>query len=112
MFTHRLFHLLIVSALLVVTACARGVTPPPTSPTTASAPTLVVSPVLEPTPKAEVSLEGLPPNGVWQVVLTPEEFVERGVLRHVAEEDWAGVYTWNFQDGKAQLEFEGTIKTG
>jgi hypothetical protein len=46
------------------------------------------------------------------VTLTPEDFVQRGLLRYVAEEDWAGVYTWTFQDGRAQLDFEGTIKTG
>jgi len=35
-----------------------------------------------------------------------------GVWRYVAEEEWAGVYTWTFQDGKAQLDFIGPIKTG
>jgi hypothetical protein len=112
MFTNRLVNLLIVAVSLMLTACAPAVPPALTSPTATSAPTVDASLAFEPTPKAEVSLEGLPPNGIWQVTLTPEHFVQRGVLRYVAEEDWAGVYTWNFQDGKAQLNFEGSIKTG
>jgi hypothetical protein len=112
MFTKRSFNLLIVAALMMLTACVPGVAPTPTSPTVTSAPTEAVSPVLEPNTEAAVRSEGLPPNGIWQATLTPEDFVQRGVLRYVAEEDWAGVYTWNFQDGKAQLDFEGTIKTG
>ncbi|MFN8494627.1 MAG: fasciclin domain-containing protein [Caldilineaceae bacterium] len=50
---------------------------------------------------------GLPPNGVWRVELTTEDFVRLGVLRSVAETEWAGVYTITFQDGKYVMIWEG-----
>lgn len=112
MFTNHLSTTLIVAASIMLTACAPRVTPTPSSPTATSAPTVAAPSVLEPTPTAAVSLEGLPPNGIWQATLTPEQFVQRGVSRNVAEEEWAGVYTWTFQDGQAQLDFVGSIKTG
>ena len=112
MITNRLFNLFVVAASLLITACAPAVVPMPLSPPATSAPSVTSSPVLEPNPETEVWSEGLPPNGIWQVTLTPEDFVQRGILRSVAEEEWAGVYTWKFQDGKAQLNFEGTVKTG
>ena len=112
MFTNRLFTLLIVATSMLITACAPAGAPMLISPTATSAHTVAVPPVLEPTTNAGVSLEGLLPNGVWQATLTPEEFVQRGVSRYVAEEEWAGVYTWTFQDGQAQLDFVGPIKTG
>ena len=112
MFINRLFYVLIVAASVMITACAPGVAQTPTSPTATSAPTVAASPILEPNTEAEVWSEGRPPNGIWQAILTPEDFVQMGVLRYVAEEEWAGVYTWKFQDSKAQLDFEGTAKTG
>jgi hypothetical protein len=112
MFTIRLFNLWIAAASIMITACAPSVAPPSALPAATSAPTLAAAPVLEPNMDAEAWSESLPPNGVWQVTLTPEEFVQRGVSRYVAEEEWAGVYTWTFQDGKAQLDFVGPIKTG
>ncbi|MFN8494630.1 MAG: hypothetical protein U0350_43920 [Caldilineaceae bacterium] len=44
---------------------------------------------------------GLPPNGVWQYTLTVDELVKAGMLRS-ATPDWAGLYTFTFQDGKFQ----------
>jgi hypothetical protein len=83
----------------------------PTAPS--SAPIVEADPSPEPTLNTEAGVwsEGLPPNGVWQAVLTPQDFVQNGVSRHVAEEEWAGVYTWTFQDGNAQLDFLGPIET-
>jgi TRAP-type transport system periplasmic protein len=48
----------------------------------------------------QVWSEGLPPNGTWQVELTADEFEGMGVWRPKAV-DWAGSYTWIFQNGKA-----------
>ena len=48
---------------------------------------------------AEAWSPGLPPNGVWQVTLTADDFMRMGILRSVATE-WAGVSTITFQDGK------------
>ena len=112
MFTIRLFNVLIVAASILITACAPAVVPTPTSPPVTSAPTVAASPVPEPTPETEGGSAELLPNGVWQATLTPEEFVQKGILRYVAEEEWAGVYTWTFQDSQAQLDFVGPIKTG
>ena len=53
---------------------------------------------------------GLPPNGVWQVELTTDDIVQMGVLQSKAI-TWAGVYTWTFQDGKAQNQYRGTAGT-
>jgi hypothetical protein len=55
----------------------------------------------EPSAETEVWSEGPPPNGVWQVELTTEDFVQRGVLRSVAEAEWAGVYTLTLEDSKS-----------
>jgi TRAP-type C4-dicarboxylate transport system substrate-binding protein/beta-lactamase regulating signal transducer with metallopeptidase domain len=54
----------------------------------------------------EVWSEGLPPNGTWQAELTVEDIVRMGMLRSNAEE-WVGLFTWTFQDGKATTSFEG-----
>jgi hypothetical protein len=107
MFTNRLFNPLIVATLMMITACSPGATP-----TVTPAATVQVPPILQPNTDTGGWSEDLPPNGVWQATLTPEAFVQMGVSRYVAEEEWAGVYTWTFQDGKAQLDFEGPIKTG
>jgi hypothetical protein len=45
---------------------------------------------------------GLPPNGIWQVELTDEDVVRMGVIQSDAG-DWAGRWTWTFQDGNAHL---------
>ncbi len=52
--------------------------------------------------------EGLPPNGVWQVELSEDDIVRMGVLKSNAPE-WAGTWTWMFQDGKAHLKAEVDI---
>ena len=44
--------------------------------------------------------EGLPPNGIWMVELSVDDFVERGMLRSVAERDWAGTYIFTLADGE------------
>jgi len=49
---------------------------------------------------------GLPPNGVWQYTLTVDELVKEGMLRS-ATPDWAGLYTFTFQDGKFMLVWLG-----
>jgi len=54
-----------------------------------------------PTTESQVWSQGLPPNGVWQVELTPEDFVQMGMLRSVAENDWAGLQTLTLKDGKS-----------
>ncbi|MFN8444814.1 MAG: hypothetical protein U0175_28770 [Caldilineaceae bacterium] len=61
----------------------------------------------KPWQQVEAWSPGLPPNGVWQVELTTEDFVSMGVLRSVAETGWAGVYTITFQDGKYVMIWEG-----
>jgi TRAP-type C4-dicarboxylate transport system substrate-binding protein len=63
-----------------------------------------------PTPATEVWSQGVPPNGLWQVALATADFVQRGVLRSTAA-TIAGVHTWQFQDGKAQYDFQGTEET-
>ena len=58
------------------------------------------TPFYEATPwqKVEEWSQGLPPNGVWQVELTTDDFVSMGVMKSVAETEWAGVYTITFED--------------
>ena len=53
---------------------------------------------------------GLPPNGVWQVELTTDDIAQKGVSRSKAA-TWAGIYTWTFQDGKAQVDYRGKAGT-
>ena len=55
---------------------------------------------------AQVWSAGLPPNGVWQVTLTADDFVRMGVLQSVARE-WAGVYTRTLQDGTFLGSWQG-----
>jgi len=52
--------------------------------------------------------QGLFPNGVWQVKLSEDDIVKMGVLKSNAPE-WAGTWTWTFQDGKAHLKAEVDI---
>ena len=61
----------------------------------------------EPPAESPVWSQGLPPNGVWQVELSADDFAEMGVLRSVAESDWAGTYTLTLKDGKSFGEFHG-----
>jgi TRAP-type transport system periplasmic protein len=51
--------------------------------------------------------QGLPPNGVWRVELTVDDFVRMGVLRSVAEAEWAGTYTLTLKDGKSVGVWQG-----
>ena len=60
----------------------------------------------KPWQKVEAWSPGLPPNGVWQVKLTTDELVQKGMLRSTAAE-WAGVSTITFQDGKHRIQWLG-----
>jgi TRAP-type C4-dicarboxylate transport system substrate-binding protein len=55
---------------------------------------------------AEVWSNDLLPNGVWQVELTTDDFVEMGTLQSTANE-MAGTYTLTFQDSEAKIEING-----
>jgi len=56
--------------------------------------------------KVETWSAGLPPNGVWQVELTADDFIKTGALKSTAD-DMTGIYTWTFQDGQARIEILG-----
>jgi TRAP-type transport system periplasmic protein len=60
----------------------------------------------EPSAETQIWSKGLPPKGVWQVELTSDDFIKMGTLNSTAA-DMAGVYTWTFQDGNAQIEIHG-----
>jgi len=49
--------------------------------------------------------QGLPPNGIWQVELTTDDFIKMGTLKSTAD-DMAGVYTLKFKDGKSQIDIQ------
>ena len=66
----------------------------------------------KPWQKVEEWIEGLPPNGVYQVELTADDFTEAGVLRSVAQQEWAGVYTFTFDEGNFQFDWQGEQYTG
>jgi TRAP-type transport system periplasmic protein len=66
-----------------------------------------ISLVPEPTESTQSWSEGLPPNGVWQVELTVDDFVRMGVLRSVAEAEWAGTYTLTLKDGNSLGVWQG-----
>lgn len=53
----------------------------------------------KPWQKVETWSEGLPPNGTWQVELTPDDMVRMGVTPSNAE-IYAGVVTWTFENGQ------------
>jgi hypothetical protein len=105
MLANRSFYLLIV-AILVLTACT-----PQAAATSIPASALAstsVPPVTEaPTADNQVWSQGLPPNGVWQVELTTDDFVRMGLPVSTATE-MVGIYSWKFEDGKAQTDFHGT----
>jgi TRAP-type C4-dicarboxylate transport system substrate-binding protein/beta-lactamase regulating signal transducer with metallopeptidase domain len=61
---------------------------------------------LTPSTDTEVWSAGLPPNGVWQVELTPEDLESMG-LEHSSAVDWAGLQTWTFQDGNGVWQLQG-----
>ena len=50
---------------------------------------------------------GLPPNGTWEAEITTDDFVRMGLLRSVAESEWAGMYTISFQDGEYRMAWQG-----
>jgi TRAP-type C4-dicarboxylate transport system substrate-binding protein len=52
----------------------------------------------------EVWSKGLPPNGIWQVEMSVEDFMAAGVTRPRARE-WAGVTTLTVQDGEGLFEW-------
>lgn len=54
----------------------------------------------------QVWSEGFPPNGVWKAELSVDDFVNGGELRSNAELE-AGLYTFIFQDAKAEFRFQG-----
>ncbi|MBC7878531.1 MAG: hypothetical protein H7Y59_15275 [Anaerolineales bacterium] len=60
-----------------------------------------------PTAENQVWSTGLPPNGVWQVELTTEDYVQGGMLRSVAEMEWAGIQTLTLKDGKSLAVWQG-----
>lgn len=61
---------------------------------------------LTPSTDTEGWSASLPPNGVWQVELTPEDLENMG-LEHSSAVDWAGVHTWTFQDGHGIWQLQG-----
>ena len=61
----------------------------------------------KPWQKVEEWSTGLPPNGVWQVELTAEDFVKMGMLRSEAETEWAGLQTLTLKDGKSLGVWQG-----
>ena len=67
----------------------------------------VAQPSAVPSAENQVWSTGLPPNGAWQAEITTDDFVRMGVLRSVAETEWAGVYTITFKDGKYVMIWEG-----
>jgi hypothetical protein len=50
---------------------------------------------------------GLPPNGVWQVTLTNDDVIQKGVSPGKAPE-WSGVYTLTIQDSNYTWAWLGT----
>lgn len=57
--------------------------------------------------ETQVWSQGTPPSGVWRVELTTDDFVSMGVLRSVAEAEWAGTYEFVFEDGKGTHRAQG-----
>ncbi len=103
MIIHRKLYLLAIIVGLIVTACA-----PQVAATLIPTSALTALPVQdEPTVESQVWSQGLPPNGFWQAELTADDFVKMGLSVSTAAE-MAGVYSWKFEDGKAQTDFQGT----
>lgn len=67
---------------------------------------VATAPSPAPSADAQVWSAGLPPNGVWQVALTTDEFEHMGLL-HSGAVASAGVYTWTFQDGESVESWQG-----
>jgi TRAP-type C4-dicarboxylate transport system substrate-binding protein len=68
---------------------------------------VAAQPSPEPNPDTQVWSEGPPPNGVWQAEITTDDFARMGLLRSVAETEWAGLYTITFEDGKYFMVWQG-----
>lgn len=81
--------------LAALQALKAATSPTPWADACGSPPTLAVSNDAE-----TVWSEGVPPNGIWMVELSADDFVERGMLRSVAERDWAGTYIFTLADGE------------
>ncbi|MDX1436403.1 MAG: hypothetical protein R3335_06315, partial [Anaerolineales bacterium] len=60
----------------------------------------------KPWQRSEEWSSGLPPDGVYQVELTAEDFAGAGVLQSNAEE-WAGLYTLTLDGGESSELWEG-----
>lgn len=101
MFTTRLFNLLVLATLLIVTAC----TPTTMAPSATSIPVATATPAKLPV-SPDVWSPGLPPNGVWQVELTAEDIMRMGITQPSVK-DWVGLWTWTFQNGKAEIDYRG-----
>jgi TRAP-type C4-dicarboxylate transport system substrate-binding protein len=56
--------------------------------------------------------EGLPPNGIYQVELTVDDFARYGVPPSVSKVEDAGVYTLTLKDGNSRSIWLGSIKAG
>jgi TRAP-type C4-dicarboxylate transport system substrate-binding protein len=79
----------------------------PASPGAAACAPAAAQPTLQPTAETAVWSPGLPPNGVWSVQLSTDDFVQGGMLRSVAQKEWAGAYTLTLQDGKMVFHWKG-----
>lgn len=60
-----------------------------------------------PTPDPSPWSEGPPPNGVYRVDVTVDDFAKAGVPASVSKNDWAGVYTLTHKDGKSRTDWDG-----
>lgn len=69
---------------------------------------LAVSLSTPPPAENQIWSKGPLPNGAWTVTLSIEDVVAMGVQRSKAPE-WAGVYTWTFQDGRAAFHSQVDI---
>jgi TRAP-type C4-dicarboxylate transport system substrate-binding protein len=78
---------------------------PPSSEAQACTPAIQANP--QPTAAPEVWSQGLPPNGTWQAEITADDFVRMGVLKSVAQSDWAGSYMITFDNGKFIFDWRG-----
>lgn len=58
-----------------------------------------------PTSEKEIWSTGVPPNGKWTVNLTKEDVIAKGVRPSKAAE-WAGLFFFEFQDGKGLFRGE------
>jgi TRAP-type C4-dicarboxylate transport system substrate-binding protein/beta-lactamase regulating signal transducer with metallopeptidase domain len=84
-------------------------TPPAPGAEACETPTIKASSTPSSDTDTEAWSEGLPPNGTWQVELTPQDFEAMGVMGSKAS-DWSGVYTWILEDGKGTFLVSGPIE--